>query len=195
MKIVFYVGYYTNPWNANSLNSTGLGGTEQSVIHLAKQIAKFLYNQVWIVGNVIPDDIDGVKYRTTQQFKKEESSVDTIIGVGYIHYIKEFENFNYKNSIFWIHNTDYYPWWNGKEIVNHRDLLLDSKLKHIICLTKWHKEVWLQKIRDIANQNNFALDRKELKNEPQKFTGFWADVPALIRVALAKRNKISFFLS
>ena len=96
MKIVFYVGYYTNPWNANSLNSTGLGGTEQSVIHLAKQIAKFPYNQVWIVGNVTPDDIDGVKYRTTQQFKKEESSVDTIIGVGYIHYIKEFENFNYR---------------------------------------------------------------------------------------------------
>ena len=151
MKIVLYVGYYTNPWNANSLNSTGLGGTEQSVIHLAKQIAKFPYNQVWVVGNITPDDIDGVKYRTTQQFKKEESSVDTIIGVGYIHYIKEFENFNYKNSIFWVHNTDYYPWWNGKEIVNHRDLLLDSKLKHIICLTKWHKEVWLQKYPETKN--------------------------------------------
>ena len=151
MKIVFYVGYYTNPWNANSLNSTGLGGTEQSVIHLTKQIAKSPHNQVWVVGNVIPDDIDGVKYRTTQQFKKEESSVDTIVGVGYIHYIKEFENFNYKNSIFWVHNTDYYPWWNGKEIVNHRDLLLDSKLKHIICLTKWHKEVWLQKYPETKN--------------------------------------------
>jgi glutamyl-tRNA synthetase len=51
------------------------------------------------------------------------------------------------------------------------------------------KETWLQKLKDIAAQNKFALDRKELKNEPQKFIGFWADVPALIRTALAKKNK------
>jgi|688.fasta_scaffold00232_67 glutamyl-tRNA synthetase len=51
------------------------------------------------------------------------------------------------------------------------------------------KDIWLQKIKDIAKANNFAIDRKELKNEPQKFTGFWADLPALIRVAVAKKNK------
>lgn len=51
------------------------------------------------------------------------------------------------------------------------------------------KDIWLQKIKDIAAQNNFALDRKELRNEPHKFIGFWADVPAIIRTALAKKNK------
>ena len=76
--------------------------------------------------------------------------------------------------------------------VNHIDkTIAENVLNQVIASYDQNdtKEVWLQKIRDIANQNNFALDRKELKNEPQKFTGFWADVPALIRVALAKRNK------
>ena len=115
MKIVLYVGYNNIPWNPTSLESTGLGGTEKTIYHLAKELAKLPEYYVWVVGQVIPGDFDNVKYRTTQQFKQEESSVDTIIGVSYIHYIKEFENFNYKNSIFWVHNTEYYPWWNGED--------------------------------------------------------------------------------
>ena len=175
MKIVFYVGYYTNSWNPDSLNSTGLGGTEQSVIYLAKEIAKYPYNQVWVVGNIIPGDFNNVKYRTTQQFKQEESSVDTIIGVSYIHYLKEFENFNYKNSIFWVHNTDYYPWWNGEEILNHRELLSHPKLNYIVCLTKWHREVWLQKYPETQGKIQVIGNGVEPKN----FNDVW-DQPKVI---------------
>ncbi len=122
MRIVLYTGYHSKPWNPDTIHNTGLGGTEQSVLYLAKSLAFFNNYQVWVVGNVIPGDYDGVYYRTTEQFKNEIDWVDTIISASYIHYLKEFEGFNYKNSIFWVHNTDYYPWWKGDEISNHREL-------------------------------------------------------------------------
>ena len=152
MKIVLYTGYQKTPWNPSFLDTTGLGGTEKTTYYLAKELAKFPEYHIWVVGSVISGDFDNVKYRTTQQFKQEESSVDTIIGISYIHYLKEFEDFNYKNSIFWVHNTDYYTWWNGEEIPNHRELLSHPKLKYIICLTKWHREVWLQQFPETKSK-------------------------------------------
>ena len=152
MKIVLYTGYHQTPWNPSLLETLGLGGTEKTTYYLAKELAKLPEYYIWVVGNVISGDFDNVKYRTTQQFKQEESSVDTIIGISYIHYLKEFEDFNYKNSIFWVHNTDYYTWWNGKEILNHRELLSHPKLNYIVCLTKWHREVWLQQFPETQNR-------------------------------------------
>jgi len=151
MRIVLYTGYQNNPWNPDTLNKTGLAGTEQSVLYLAKSFA-FFKHKVWVVGKVISGDYDGVMYRTTEEFKQEVDYVDTIIGVSYIHYLKEFEDFNYKNSIFWVHNTDYFPWWEGEVIPNHRELLSHPKLSKIICLTYWHKLKWLEQFPETKDK-------------------------------------------
>lgn len=152
MKIVLYTGYQPTPWNPDTIYETGLGGTEQSVLYLAKYLSTKYFYKVWVVGNVIPGDYEGVFYRTTDQFKQEVDWVDTIIGVSYINYLKEFENFKYKNSIFWVHNTDYFPWWNGTEIPNHRELLSHPKLTHIVCLTYWHKYKWIEQFPETENK-------------------------------------------
>ena len=152
MKIVLYTGYQPTPWNPDTIYETGLGGTEQSVLYLAKYLSTKYFYKVWVVGNVIPGDYEGVFYRTTDQFKQEVDWVDTIIGVSYINYLKEFENFKYKNSIFWVHNTDYFPWWNGTEIPNHRELLSHPKLTHIVCLTYWHKYKWIEQFPETEDK-------------------------------------------
>jgi len=144
MKIVLYTGYQNKPWNPTFINSTGLGGTEQCVLYLSKYLVSYPGNEVWVVGDVIEGDYDKVKYRTTQTFKNETDSVDTIIATSYIHYLKEFEDFNYKNSIFWVHNTDYFTWWRGTELKNHRELLKHPKLSHIVCLTYWHQNKFIE---------------------------------------------------
>jgi len=144
MKIALYTGYQETPWNPHTLETIGLGGTEQSVLCLAKYLAFFNKNEVWVVGDVIEGDYDLVKYRSIENFKQEVDYVDTIISANYINYLLEFEDFNYKNSIFWAHNTDYFPWWRGEVIPNSRELLSHPKLTAIICLTYWHKEVWLE---------------------------------------------------
>jgi glycosyltransferase involved in cell wall biosynthesis/GR25 family glycosyltransferase involved in LPS biosynthesis len=172
MKVVIYTGYQKYPYNPETINKTGLGGTEQCVVYLAKYLKLLQPNsQFWVVGDVIEGEYDGVSYRTTERFKQEVDYVDTIIGVSYIHYIKEFEGFNYKNSLFWVHNTDYFDWWNGESIPNHEELLLDSKLKNIICLTNWHKNQFesafpnsIGKVKVIGN----AIDYSKFVNTYHK---------------------------
>ena len=153
MKIVIYTGYQSNRYNPETINKTGLGGTEQCVVYLAKYLKQIQqHTQIWVVGDVIEGEYDGVSYRTTERFKQEVDYVDIIIGVSYIHYIKEFEDFNYKNSLFWVHNTDYFNWWNGDIIPNHEELLLDPKLKHIICLTNWHKHKFIEQFPNSSDK-------------------------------------------
>ena len=152
MKIVLYTGYQSTRWNPDTQHKIGLGGTEQCVLYLAYHLASHLGNQVWVVGDVIEGDFDNVKYRSTENFKKEVKSVDTIIATSYIHYLLEFEDIEYKNSIFWVHNTDYFTYWRGKEIKNHRELLLHPKLTHIICLTYWHKDKFAEQFPEILDK-------------------------------------------
>ena len=139
MKIALYTGQHLNPWNPD----TNLGNTEQCILYLAKYLAFFEKNEVWVVGDVIEGNYDLVKYRTIETFKQESKYVDTIISVNYINYLKEFENFNYKNSLLWVHDLNYSSEWK-KEISNHKEFLLNPKLTAIICLTYWQKDRWLE---------------------------------------------------
>ena len=188
MTIVFYTGYTPTPWNLLSFYETGLGGTEQCIMSLAEELSASGHN-VFVVGSVIEGDFtyaniknpdaphdNPVKYRTTENFKKEigSKSIDWIISASYIHYLKEFEGLNYNQSVFWVHNTDFFPWWNGKELPNGGvDLLLHEKLTHIVCLTKWHKNKFIEqfpetkgKIKVIGNGLNlFELYKGKAKLE------------------------------
>ena len=153
MKIVLYAGYYSPPYSPETIDEIGLGGTEQCIINVAKTLKQSHPRwDLWVVGGVGYGDYDGVMYRPTQDFKNEVDSVDTIIGVSYIHYIEEFKDIDYTDSIFWVHNTDYFTWWNGEELPNHRELLLDSKLKSIVCLTEWHKSKFIEQFPETENK-------------------------------------------
>ena len=153
MKLVIYAGYYSPPYSPETIDEIGLGGTEQCIINLAKTLKQSHPRwDVWVVGGVVYGDYDGVMYRPTQDFKNEVDSVDTIIGVSYIHYIEEFKDIDYTDSIFWVHNTDYFTWWNGEELPNHRELLLDSKLKSIVCLTEWHKNKFIEQFPETRDK-------------------------------------------
>jgi glycosyltransferase involved in cell wall biosynthesis len=167
MLIVLYSGYNSNPWNPLSFLDTGLGGTEQCIMSLANNLLLGT-NEVYVVGDVVEGNYNNihlvdpeekvknfVKYRSIKSFKTEigNKKIDWIIAASYIHYLKEFEDLNYDQSIFWVHNTDFYPWWRGKELPNQgKDLLFHPKLTHIVCLTKWHKNKFIEQFPESANK-------------------------------------------
>jgi glycosyltransferase involved in cell wall biosynthesis len=158
MRIVLYTGYHNKPWSPNTFQEHGLGGTEQCVMFLAFQMAQWGYD-VYVVGNVEEGDFDKhqstVKYRNNDTFKNEIGSkpIDWIIAASYIHYLEEFKDLNYKHSAFWVHNTDFYPWWNGTELPNGgRDLLLHDKLDFIVCLTEWHKNKFIEQFPETSDK-------------------------------------------
>ena len=153
MRIVFYTGYHKTSWSPNLLDSTGLGGTEQCVLNLARQFATD--HEVYVVGDVNEGYYDKVCYCTIETLvaNLKHEIVDCVIGVSYINYLLELKDLNFKNSIFWVHNTDFFHWHRGEELPNRgRDLLSDRRMSLVVCLTNWHKNKFIKKYDEVSNK-------------------------------------------
>ena len=175
MRILIYTGYHNPKWNPLSVDKIGLGGTEQCVLNLAKQLSS--ENEVYVVGDVIEGTYDNVIYFQTETALKslENKYIDCVIGVSYINYLLHLSSLNFNHSLFWVHNTDFYSWHNGQQLKNHgRYLLQHEKLTQIICLTNWHKNSFAEKYPEIKNKikvigngvntNSFVESTQKIKN-------------------------------
>jgi glycosyltransferase involved in cell wall biosynthesis len=157
MKIVLYTEHNSPLWSPDSLN---LNYTQKCIFYLAKYLAKRSH-KIWVVGKVNIGEWDNVKYRTLTQFKSEEIFVDTIISVNYTNYTIKFSDFKYNNSVLWIHDIN----WNKK----YKQLLSNPTLKHIICLTYWHKDKWTSQFPETTNKTLVIKNGIEYKS----FTNIW----------------------
>lgn len=181
MNVLIYTGYQKEAYNSDTLNHKGLGGTEQCCVYLAKYFKNFGWNVV-VGGTVIEDTIDGIQWLTNETIHKTMfNKFDVIIGASYIHFLKEFEKYNCK-KIFWAHNTDYFPWWKGEVIPNHRELLNSPDLDKIVCLTNWHKKQWSSKYNLSLDKfavigNGIESDRFSKKIKKQLGKVIWSSAP------------------
>lgn len=142
MRVLLYTGYFAKQWSP--YNMEGLGGSEIAVVQIAERLARFGW-QVVVSGNVDDGNWNGVEWISTPKMhQKYFDKFDVIIGVSYIHFVFEFEDYAAK-KLFWIHNTDFYPWYMGSEIDDPETLLTTGEINGFICLTNWHKEQWSQK--------------------------------------------------
>ena len=181
MNVLIYTGYQKEAYNSNTLKEKGLGGTEQCCIYLAKYLKNFGWNII-IGGEVIEDTIDSIQWMRLETIhKKMYDKFDVIIGASYIHFLEEFRDYNCQ-KIFWAHNTDYFPWWQGKEIKNHLSLLTDKSLNKTVCLTNWHKKQWstkynipIKNIEVIGNGVEVKDFKQKIKKQPGKI--IWSSAP------------------
>lgn len=153
MKILFYVGYFKNKWNANSIHTTGVGGSEQCVLYLAKQLATKY--DVYVVGDVIEDVIDNVEYKSIANANKDLKNqfIDCVIGVNYLNYFYELNQIKFDKSLFWLHNTEFHIWHRGTVLRNGgRCALQEKRLTRIICLSNWHKDYFGKEYPEIAHK-------------------------------------------
>ena len=153
MKILIYVGYFKNKWNANSIHTTGVGGSEQCVLYLAKQLAT--QHKVYVVGDVLEDTIDGVEYKSISNANKDlkKEYMDCVIGVNYLNYFYELNQIKFDKSLFWLHNTEFHIWHRGTVLRNGgRYALQEKRLTRIICLTDWHKKYFANEYPEIAHK-------------------------------------------
>jgi hypothetical protein len=122
----------------------GLGGTEQSVIYLSKYIALKKNINVVVAGDVAPGTHDGVTYinKNTPAFQAlKESKIDVLIGVSYIHFVKEFEGSSVDKYVYWAHNVEPFWWHNGSKLL---EPILD-RIDEFVFLTNWHLETFQKK--------------------------------------------------
>jgi glycosyltransferase involved in cell wall biosynthesis/GR25 family glycosyltransferase involved in LPS biosynthesis len=147
LNVLFHVGYYDNLFSPLDRE---LGGTEQVLLNTVKHLAKEF--NVYVTGDVAEMTVDGVEYLNRELLWKTKRKYDIVIGVGYIHFLLDLENkVDYHKSYLWLHNTEYYPYYNGETLPNEgRDLL--PKLSGIICVSQWHKQ-------NTAKKYNYPLDK------------------------------------
>lgn len=139
MNIVFHVGYYKRPWNFLDITTSALGGSEKSVLLLAEDLSQ--NNKVYVVGSVTEGNSEsGVRYIPTDKIGDVPRKIDLLVGVNYIHFLKYYESFNVTSKWFWMHNTDFHPWYNGVELNPKVFNLRNSDINKIVCLTNWHKQ-------------------------------------------------------
>tara|TARA_B100001778_G_scaffold334923_1_gene349127 strand:+ start:1928 stop:3637 length:1710 start_codon:yes stop_codon:yes gene_type:complete len=148
MKILIYVGYQKESVNKEYWLSKGMGGSEYCVMKLSEQFANNGHD-VTITGGITDQDVDGVKYRSIESFiNSGENYFDIVISTNYIHYIQMLEDFeiDYGKSYFWIHNEEFYTWYNGVELPNEGlDYLNHDKLDKIIAVSEWQKNILVEK--------------------------------------------------
>lgn len=126
MKILFWIGYTSYTWDGNT--KTGLGGTEIAVINIAEGLARYGY-EVTVSGTVNNSTINGVEWidinNFTEKYSKLPNHFDTLVGVNYINFIKYTKDAEQHNAfkIFWMHNTDYYDYYQGGSLENPAELM------------------------------------------------------------------------
>ena len=169
MKILVYLGYQSQDLDPDLINS-GMGGTEVAALNLSEGLAKYGY-ETYLGGQVKPGSRNGVTWLNIAQCKQHY--FDFVISASYLHYLKEFDNFN--KSFFWFHNTDFHPWWRGEATID-ASWLDHEKLTEVIALTNWHannlKETYNinKPITVIGNGiNRDTFPKWDVKKEPCSF--------------------------
>lgn len=120
-------------------NCDGVGGTEIAAVKLAESLSKQGYD-TFLGGQIENGFHNGVTWLSIEECHNHHFNL--LISASYLHYLKEFNNFD--KSLFWFHNTDWFPWFRGEAVMD-QEWLNDDRINGFIALTEWHKN---QLIRD-----------------------------------------------
>ena len=141
MKVLFCIGYQKQPYSPDSWVSNGSGGSEYCVMKLSERMFN-QGNDVVVTGEVVTGEYNGVKYLSYDDLGVNQH-YDVVIATNYIHYIEELDSreITFDKSYFWIHNNEFYPWWNGETLDGDGRLNLNnSRLTRIIAVSEYSKK-------------------------------------------------------
>lgn len=160
MRILFWTGYRFEAFNGNS--KSGLGGTENALIEVSKRLVTYGH-EVHVAGEVISSNgekIDGVTWYALGEFEqkflyKPSDYFDIAIGVNYIHFLNYLEDADLdpKYKWFWMHNTEWEPWYKNRLIQDQEEYEHLKAIQCILTPSRWASEHVI---------NNFISPYKEL---------------------------------
>ena len=177
MKVLFYVGYQKQKFDKLTYLDYGIGGSEYCVINLAQTFSDRGHDVV-VSGEVYTEVIDGVSYINLEDLEGNQH-FDAVIATNYIHYIPLLKDLNitYDKSLFWMHNNEYYPYYNGEVLEGNGESYFESdKIDKIVAVSQYHadelKKLYPRvraKITHIDNAINFdqieSVSVERIKNK------------------------------
>jgi len=142
-NILIYTGYLDTEWNYSYLKNNALGGSEKAVAYLSKYFPKE-YN-IYVSGCVKNETFDNVSYIHLSQLEKliQTTAFHTVIVSRYISFYEIFKKCSYFQSYIWVHDTHVLPY--GCNLESNEILLKwDKYIDGCICLTEWHKKIFIE---------------------------------------------------
>lgn len=180
MKIIIWTGPAWEPWDPDSLNTTGIGGSETATIHMAKELA-LLQHEVVVVGDHA-DKAGIYHYAPAPSFPLAEFvpiEKTTKLSVRYINYQRALEDPKLlecdvlvasrdkqivrklapkcRVKVLWVHDIHVGDDWDN-------DLPLYDR---IYCLSNWHRDYFFEKYPHVEpeklklTRNGIDIDRFE----------------------------------
>lgn len=174
-KILLYAGFSEAKWNYSTLLEKGLGGSETCVCRLAKQFPK--QYDVYVCGNVLEESIENVTYIHYDHLPQllKRFAFHTIIVSRYIGFLEDYSYLATYKLFVWCHDTYILPYALGRSInVEGTMKKWDSKIYSYICVSDWHRELFLSRYPFIKNKitvvpngidtNSFPSDIPKIPN-------------------------------
>lgn len=130
LDIIFFAGDGVEEWNPETVNETGIGGSELMMLELSKRLASFghrvrVYNSCGKNGRKI---YDGVEYYQTNEYK--DLNCDVLIVSRRADMLGDQYQIKAKLKLLWVHDVC--------AIAATNELLL--KADKILALSQWHKQ-------------------------------------------------------
>lgn len=168
MKVLVYIGYQQKDLSYDDfINGNQIGGTEIVALKLAETLAKWGV-ETFFGGQLKPNwpnsIINNVEWLNLVDCGSKH--FDMVIAASYLHFI---DTIDAKHKFLWMHNTDWYDWFNGNHVYG-QDYINRWDLTGIIALTNWHKNQIINdwKIEQPVHVIGNAIDRTTFKSETYK---------------------------
>lgn len=155
-NVVFFIGDGCETWTPNSVNITGIGGSEMAAIQMARHLVQLGYSvKVYAGCGKYGEGIyDGVEYYTTEKY--HDITCDVLIVSRFAIGISDHYKIDAGVKLLWTHDV----WPIG---LTHE---LSLKFDKILVLTEWHKE-YVKNHYKFLNDNQFLVTRNGIL--PERF--------------------------
>jgi glycosyltransferase involved in cell wall biosynthesis len=168
LDIVIYTGPALEPWNPETIEKTGIGGSETMAWEMAKRLAK-QGNRVRVFGcltRAMEGVFEGVEFINHETYRDVEC--DVLIASRAPWAVDDQFRLKAGCRILWVHDLHC-----GESLDHARDMRFDR----ILCLSEWHKKFFLSCYprmnpgKIIVTRNGIDLDRFDrftVKRDPHK---------------------------
>jgi len=165
-NILIYTGFMIDKWNYSFMLNNALGGSEKAVAYISRYFPKD-YN-IFISGDVKYETIENITYVPLNNLKQliEDLPFNTVIVSRYISFYEMFKECSFYQSYIWAHDIYLLPYGtslDATQIINK----WNNYINGCICLTEWHKELFIQKYPILTNKINIinnGIDINSFKN-------------------------------
>ena len=153
MKVLFVIGYQKTHFSPDDWLVNGSGGSEYCVMKLSEHMST-MGHDITLTGDVVSGTYNDVTYSHYDDLT-HNTHYDAVIATNYIHYLDELDskNISFDKSYFWIHNNEFYPWWNGNSYENEgRTELHNSRITRFIAVSEYSKNILLDKYPEMESR-------------------------------------------